>query len=72
MPRYSGSPGNPVLLERAAWPLAEGLTGDAGMVQLIRSRPELVRYVDLDGANPDIDTRSDLEALERRESAPEG
>jgi molybdenum cofactor cytidylyltransferase len=69
VPRYSGVPGNPVLLERAAWPLAAQLRGDSGMAQLFASNPGLVRYVDIDGANPDIDTAADLAALE---SAPEG
>ena len=69
VPRYSGVPGNPVLLERAAWPLAAQLRGDSGMAQLFATNPDLVRYVDIDGANPDIDTAADLAALE---SAPEG
>ncbi|MEO8626086.1 MAG: nucleotidyltransferase family protein [Candidatus Limnocylindrales bacterium] len=60
VPRYAGVPGNPVLLERAAWPLAAQLTGDAGMAQLFGANPDLVRYVDVAGINPDIDTRSDL------------
>lgn len=64
VPRYAGVPGNPVLLERAAWPLARELTGDVGMSQLFRSRPELVRYIDVPGQNPDVDTRDDLRALE--------
>ncbi len=68
VPRYNGVPGNPVLLERAAWPLAARLTGDAGMAQLIRANPELVRYVEVEGTNPDIDTRRDLADLG---SAPE-
>ncbi|MDL2334598.1 MAG: nucleotidyltransferase family protein [Chloroflexota bacterium] len=63
VPRYAGVPGNPVLLERAAWPLAAQLTGDAGMAQLFAASPELVRYVDVDGTNPDIDTRRDLADL---------
>lgn len=66
VPRYGGVPGNPVLLERAAWSLAADLRGDVGMSQLFRSRRELVRYVDLPGANPDIDTVDDLRALEAR------
>ena len=69
VPRYSGVPGNPVLLERAAWPLAAQLRGDSGMAQLFATNRGLVRYVDIDGANPDIDTAADLAALE---SAPEG
>jgi CTP:molybdopterin cytidylyltransferase MocA len=69
VPRYGGVPGNPVLLERAAWPLAEGLLGDSGMAQLFAAKPELLRYVDVEGANPDVDTRADLDRLR---SAPEG
>jgi molybdenum cofactor cytidylyltransferase len=69
VPRYSGTPGNPVLLERAAWPLAAQLEGDTGMTQLFATNRDLVRYVDVEGANPDVDTAADLAALD---SAPEG
>ena len=63
VPRYSdGLPGNPVLLEREAWPLALGLAGDRGMSQVFGSQPELVRHVDVPGSNPDIDTQADLAA----------
>lgn len=65
VPRYHGTPGNPVLLERRAWPLAAQLSGDRGMSQLIERRPDLVRYVEVPGTNPDIDTREDLRALSR-------
>lgn len=65
VPRYAGQPGNPVLVERAAWPLATGLTGDRGMSQLFGARPGLVRYVDVPGSNPDVDTRADLGAVSR-------
>lgn len=68
VPRYNGKPGNPVMLERAAWPLAERLQGDSGMTQLFATNPELLRYVDIEGTNPDVDTPADLAALE---SAPE-
>ncbi|MEP7361122.1 MAG: nucleotidyltransferase family protein [Chloroflexota bacterium] len=68
VPRFQGQPGNPVLLERAAWLLADELRGDTGMVQMFKSRAELVRYVDLPGVNPDIDTATDLAALD---SAPQ-
>jgi molybdenum cofactor cytidylyltransferase len=70
VPRYNGQPGNPVLLERAAWPLAERLSGDHGMAQLFAANKDLIRYVDLSGTNPDIDTPADLAAIEG--SAPEG
>jgi molybdenum cofactor cytidylyltransferase len=66
VPRYAdGRPGNPVLLERVAWPLAATLEGDRGMSQLFVARPQLVRHVDLPGNNPDVDTPADLAALER-------
>ena len=61
IPRYAGGGGaNPVLLLRAAWPLAAGLDGDRGFGPLIRSRPELVVEVELPGDNPDVDTPTDL------------
>jgi molybdenum cofactor cytidylyltransferase len=60
VPRYGGVPGNPVLLEREALPLASSLRGDRGMSQLFTSRPGHVRFVDVPGVNPDIDTRADL------------
>lgn len=65
VPCYDGRPGNPVLLERAAWPLAHQLTGDLGMSQLFASRPDLVRHVDIEGENPGVDTPADLAALSR-------
>jgi CTP:molybdopterin cytidylyltransferase MocA len=52
-----------VLLDRAAWPLALALTGDRGMSQVIAQRPDLVRYLDLPGTNPDVDTQAELAAL---------
>lgn len=65
VPRYSGVPGNPVLLERAAWLLTARLSGDQGLSQLFAARPELVRHVELEGANPDVDTPADLRAMEQ-------
>lgn len=65
VPRYAdGLAGNPVLLERAVWPLAATLTGDRGMSQLFDGRPDLVTYVDVPGVNPDVDTPADLEVLD--------
>ncbi len=64
VPRYrDGQPGSPVLLERAAWPLVAALSGDRGMSQLFASLPHLVRYADVPGTNPDVDTRADLDRL---------
>jgi molybdenum cofactor cytidylyltransferase len=65
VPRYAGVPGNPVLLELAAWVLAADLEGDRGMSQLFADRANLVRYVDVSGTNPDVDTPADLAALTR-------
>ena len=63
VPRYLGHQGTPVMLERPAWPLAEELSGDRGMSQLFETRPELVRFADVPGRNPDVDTPADLAAL---------
>ena len=71
VPRYraaGGAPGNPVLVGRETWHLARDLRGDAGMSAVARGRPELVVYLDVDGANPDVDRPADLEAL----SGPSG
>lgn len=56
---------NPVLVERAAFPLIAETAGDRGLGPLIQAHPELVREVrvDVPGGNPDIDTRADLVAL---------
>ncbi len=65
VPRYAGGGGaNPVLIARAAWPLALGATGDRGLGPVLRVHPELVHEVAVLGANPDVDTRGDLAALE--------
>jgi molybdenum cofactor cytidylyltransferase len=67
VPRYAdGRPGNPVLVYRAAWPLAAALAGDRGMSQLFAARADLVRYVEIAGDNPDVDTPADLAALAQR------
>jgi molybdenum cofactor cytidylyltransferase len=65
VPRYAGGrAGNPVLLERPAWPLAADLRGDRGMSQLFEADAELLRHVDVPGTNPDVDTPADLAALQ--------
>jgi molybdenum cofactor cytidylyltransferase len=65
VPRYEdGQPGNPVRLDRSAWPMAAALQGDRGMSQLFAARADLVRHVDVAGFNPDVDTPADLAALE--------
>ncbi|HEY5435850.1 MAG TPA: nucleotidyltransferase family protein [Candidatus Limnocylindrales bacterium] len=51
---------NPVLVRRAAWALAAGLSGDRGLGPLLIECPDLVTEVAAPGANPDIDTPEDL------------
>ena len=59
--RYAGDDApNPVLVRRAAWALAAGLSGDRGLGPLFVERPDLVAEVAVPGANPDIDTPEDL------------
>jgi CTP:molybdopterin cytidylyltransferase MocA len=66
-PRYAdqpGAPGHPLLIDRAGWRLARALEGDSGLGPILRSHPELVTTVDLEGSNPDVDTTDDLYSLE--------
>jgi CTP:molybdopterin cytidylyltransferase MocA len=72
IPRYRSGRGNPSLLDRSVWPFAADLTGDVGMVAVARRRSELVAYLDVDGANPDVDTPEDLEALSADPARMEG
>ena len=59
--RYAGSGArNPVRLERDAAPLVEAAAGDRGLGPILDDRPDLVRWLDVDGDNPDVDTREDL------------
>lgn len=60
---HDGAP-NPVLVRRSAWALTAGLSGDRGLGPLLAAQPERVHAVDVDGANPDVDTPADLAALE--------
>jgi molybdenum cofactor cytidylyltransferase len=59
---------NPVLVRRAGWAMAAGLTGDRGLGPLLAARPELVLEVAVEGASPDVDTPDDLAALQSREA----
>ena len=56
----------PILLERSAFGLAEGATGDRGLRELLRSQPELVWAVQVMRHAPDVDEPADLAALEER------
>ena len=69
--RYArdGAP-NPVLVRREAWAAAAALDGDRGLGPLLAAHPDRVLAVDVDGANPDVDTPADLERLAQASSAP--
>ena len=58
-----GAP-NPVLVRRAAWAMAAGLSGDRGLGPILAARPELVLEVAVEGASPDVDTPDDLATLQ--------
>jgi molybdenum cofactor cytidylyltransferase len=60
---------NPILLRREAFDLADETTGDRGLGPVLETRPELVFEVPVAGANPDVDTPADLEALQTRTHA---
>ena len=64
-PRYEASPGvpgHPVLVARSLWPLIRELQGDAGIGSVVPRPKETL--VDVTGHNPDVDTLSDLQALD--------
>jgi molybdenum cofactor cytidylyltransferase len=71
VPRYAGGGGpNPVLVHRTAWHLVGDATGDGGLGPVLRGHPDLVSEVDVEGANPDVDTPADLASLETRPTQP--
>ncbi|MBW3613506.1 MAG: nucleotidyltransferase family protein [Chloroflexi bacterium] len=55
--------GPPVLVERAAFDLADRLVGDVGLRQLLRGVPDEVTPVEPGGPIPDVDTPADLERV---------
>jgi CTP:molybdopterin cytidylyltransferase MocA len=60
-PRYAGSDGhNPVRVEASAGRLIEEVHGDRGLGPVMEQRPELVRWLEVEGDNPDVDTATDL------------
>ena len=69
VPRYAhGGGGNPVLLRRSAWTVADTIEGDEGLRSVIATSPDLVGFVDVPGSNPDVDTPADLQRLSRGEA----
>jgi CTP:molybdopterin cytidylyltransferase MocA/SAM-dependent methyltransferase len=60
-PRYSGTAAhNPVRVEVRAGSLISETAGDRGLGPVMERQPELVRWLDVDGDNPDVDTAADL------------
>lgn len=66
VPRYAddGAP-NPIVARRTIWRLADELAGDHGFGPVLATHPELVRFISVTGSNPDVDTRADLDRLDR-------
>jgi molybdenum cofactor cytidylyltransferase len=64
VPRYAdGGGANPVLLASEAFDLVDEAAGDRGLGPVLAEHEDLVEAVDVDGTNPDVDTRADLLAL---------
>jgi CTP:molybdopterin cytidylyltransferase MocA len=57
---------NPVVARRSVWRLADELAGDRGFGPVLSAHPELVRWIDVAGSNPDVDTPGDLALLNRQ------
>ena len=67
-PRYEAqadAPGHPVILSRTMWAQARQLEGDLGFQELFNAAFAGVVTLDVSGHNPDVDTREDLEVLEK-------
>ena len=58
-----GALGPPVLLEPAAFPLADRVRGDRGLRDFLRTHPDEVATVEVARLPPDVDVPADLEAL---------
>jgi molybdenum cofactor cytidylyltransferase len=54
---------NPVVARRSACRLADELAGDRGFGPVLSAHPELVRWIEIAGSNPDVDTPADLTRL---------
>ena len=58
-----GHIGPPVVLTRAAFGLADQVTGDEGLRGVLERHSDLVAMVEVGAHAPDVDTPSDLDAL---------
>ena len=60
-PRYADSGAhNPLRLEASGAELVDAATGDRGLGPVLMAHPERVRWLDVEGDNPDVDTTADL------------
>lgn len=61
---YGGRRGNPVRLHSSVWDRLAGPTADpdSGARSLVETNPDLVRLVECDGSDADIDTIDDLDS----------
>jgi CTP:molybdopterin cytidylyltransferase MocA len=60
-PRFGGSGArNPVRIETTAAGLIAAAAGDRGLGPIIDAHPDRVRWLDVAGDNPDVDTAADL------------
>jgi CTP:molybdopterin cytidylyltransferase MocA/precorrin-6B methylase 2 len=60
-PRYADTNGhNPVRVEATAGHLIEAVSGDRGLGPILDRNPDLVRWLDVPGDNPDVDSAADL------------
>jgi CTP:molybdopterin cytidylyltransferase MocA len=63
-PRYTGSDAhNPVRINASGGDWIEESRGDRGLGPVIARHAELVRWLDIEGDNPDVDTAADLARL---------
>lgn len=63
-PRYHAGGGpNPLRVEATAASLVAAARGDRGLGPVIESAPQLVRWLDAPGDNPDVDVPADLAGL---------
>lgn len=58
--RHADGARNPVRLEPEAGALVTAAAGDRGVGPLLDARPDLVREIEVDGTNPDVDEQADL------------
>ena len=71
VPKYRYSWGNPVVVDRSAWPRLMSLEGDEGAQRLWQAHPELVNEVWFSDLSPrDVDTETDVAELRPKHPGP--